>query len=127
MSIKSIIVDGVNTAFDILESLEPTTATYKSSGTYQYNPITKINVESDGTSHSFTGILVNYEYDEIDGEAITRNDYQYLLKGSEVTAASVNPKVDDLMEINSVDYFIISIDKDPADALWVLQLRPDKR
>lgn len=125
MSIKTIIVDGVDTAFDILDSLS-TTATYKSSGSYQYNPSSKDNVETGGANYIFDAILTIYKRAQTNRKTTVKQEYQLLIQGSAITSEGIAPKVGDTVSISQDGYYVRGLSKDPADGLWVLDLRYDK-
>ena len=97
--------------------------TYHSSGTFVYNPNTGTDsevgaVDIENLNVSFT----SYKVEDIDNETIHREDKKVLIPSLDL---SVVPKdTDYILTENGTERWNVKSKKiDPADAMWVLQVR----
>lgn len=65
--------------------------------------------------YSGRGVFMGYSSHEIDGQTILQNDVKLLC----LQAESEAPMIDDVIN----DMQVVSVSKDPADVVWVIQLR----
>jgi hypothetical protein len=91
----------------------------KASSNPTYNPTT------DAVTDSYTDYTVNsipsgYDTREINNQTILDTDEKVKIL---VADLSVTPKRNDLVVRDSVIWEVISVHKDPADAVWTLQIR----
>lgn len=99
---------------------ESVTVRIKSSSNPAYNPST------DSVTDSYTDYTVNalpsgYDTKEIDGRTILNTDEKLMILVEDLP--SITPKRNDQIIRDSVTWEIESVHKDPADALWTLQIR----
>jgi hypothetical protein len=88
----------------------------------EYDPTTG-TVESANDEYEGQGFVIEYDQHEVDGETVRTGDVKCILRQAEFTEA---PTPSDRVTIAERIYEVINIGKDPADALWILQLRsPD--
>lgn len=120
MGIGTTVQTAVQAAFDVLDDML-TVVTYraKSSGSATYNTTTGAVSESY-TDYSVSGLLVRYQAKEIDNLAIQPTDQKLLIP---VLDLSPTPKLNDVVVISSVSWQVVNFGKDPASAMWVIQLR----
>lgn len=113
---KNLAVAGFKIAGNIL-----ITCTYTSKGTQTYNPATGLYTGSDTSYSGLKFLFEDYSSQEIDDQNILRTD----MKAS-IPQLSLTPtpkKQDYLTDSDSVVWQVEGIGKDPARAMWVLQVR----
>lgn len=85
----------------------------------EYNTTTgtprTINIETETR-----GFVVPIDTSKIDGEAIKVGDVQFLILDSMLHEL---PEIDDVIHHGGEDYKIVSINKDSAEATWLIQGR----
>jgi len=120
MGIGTTVQTAVQAAFDILDDML-TTVTYrsKSSGSATYNTTTGAVSESY-TSYSVAGLLVRYQSQEIDNVVIQPTDQKLLVPALDL---AVVPKLNDVVVIGSVNWQVMNFSKDPAAAMYIIQIR----
>lgn len=109
-------------AFDNIRKL----VTYHSSGTFAYNPTSGANVETGSTEiENLYVIFTSYKLEDIDGEIIHSEDKKILIPKEDL---SIVPKETDyvLTESGTERWDVKDKKIDPADALWILQVRMNK-
>lgn len=119
MGLKDTIKSAVGSGFTALGDLK-TTVTFKThTANPSYNPTTQAISESS-TSVSVTGVLARYNRRQIDGQVIQPNDQKFLFLQSAIT---FSPTLIDSVIISGAEWQVIDVSKDPADAIWVMQIR----
>lgn len=99
---------------------EEVTLRIKASSNPTYNPTT------DSITDSYTDYTVNiipsgYDSREINNQTILDTDEKAKILVDDI--ANITPKRNDQVVRNSVVWEIVSTHKDPADAVWTLQIR----
>jgi len=95
--------------------------TYHSTGTITYNTTTGQSVESGDTDiENLDVTFTSYKLEEIDGNIIHKEDKKALIPKLDL---SVVPKETDYILHGSVRWDVQSKKIDPAEALWILQVR----
>jgi len=120
MGIGATVQSAVQSAFTVMDDML-TTVTYraKSSGSATYNTTTGAVSESY-TDYSVDGLLVRYQSQEVDNVAIQPTDQKLLVPALDLTPT---PKLNDIVVISSVSWQVINFSKDPAGAMYIIQLR----
>jgi len=125
MGLRQVFADGVSSIFTALGDV-PVSVTYKSV-TQAYDAATR-TVTSSVTSVSVDAILDEYSAVELrfserlnDDQSLIPGDKKAMIKASDLS--SVTPKVNDLITISGVNWQVKAIKKDPADAMYVFQVR----
>jgi hypothetical protein len=113
---KSAAAAAFAAADDVKESV---TLRSKASSNPTYNPTT------DAVTDSYTDYTVNiipsgYDSREINNQTILDTDEKVKIL---VADLSITPKRNDQVIRNSVTWEVVSVHKDPADAVWTLQIR----
>jgi hypothetical protein len=94
--------------------------TYTSvSGNAVYDPTTGTSVQPTA-SHTVTVIFDSYESQEINQTTVRSFDQKAMIP---VENLSVTPGLDDYLTSSGVRWNVVNSETDPADALWVLQIR----
>lgn len=120
MGLKSDFKSLAEALIDAFDDI-PATCTYHSSGTFSYSPSTGTVNESSPSSISNVKIVFEkYKVDEIDGEQILEDDRKGLIASNDL---GVTPQKEDYLVIGSSTYYVKTYSTDPAEALWILQLR----
>jgi len=115
-TIQSAISSGMKAFDDIRKS-----CTYHSMGTLVVNPATDVTVETGGQNYSSVMIIFSsYKLAEIDDEVIKKEDKKALIPQIDYPFV---PKDTDYILQGSVRWEVQSVRIDPADAMWVLQVR----
>ena len=65
-------------------------------------------------------IITSFKGEEAKGEHILREDQKVIFLQADLP---ITPKVKDFLIIASVKWFVVDFKADPADALWILQVR----
>ena len=73
--------------------------------------------------YSITGIIVNYKDREFDGDRIRRGDRKIIIEQASLTPI---PNLSDRIEVGEIRYNILRIEQDPAEAIWILQVRTNE-
>lgn len=98
---------------------ETVTLRKKTDASPVYDPVTDI-ITDPHTDYSVSAIPSGYDSNEVDGVVILDTDEKLKIL---VSALAVSPAKGDLIFRSSVRWEIIGIHKDPADAVWTLQIR----
>lgn len=69
------------------------------------------------------GVLEDYTERQIDGDIVRVGDRRVLLLGASISGGAVVPKPTDRITIESVEYTIARVERDPAAATYVCQVR----
>jgi len=119
MGLKEAFKAAVQTAFNAAGNVK-ISITYTSNPPPVYDPSTGVATPNT-TDYSLTNVIrEDYEAMEIDGLAIQENDAKLLIPVDDLTP---NPKIDDYVTMDSQQWNVVNKYKDPADALWTLQIR----
>jgi hypothetical protein len=89
-------------------------------GTVPYDPVAG-TVTRPGTQHQIRILFTSYKNNEIDGESIKSLDMRATISASEVTFI---PKGADFMSIDSIQWEIVKIKREPSGSVFILQVRP---
>jgi hypothetical protein len=120
MGLKSTIQQTVLGAMNALDDI-PTEVVYHSTGAITYDPATRTPSETGGSDYTIEkAILVGYKSSEIDGVKILKTDQQLLIPGLSLT---VTPKENDYVTVDGIKWDIEDFSIDPADAMWIFQVR----
>jgi hypothetical protein len=124
MGLKSVIASAVSQAFNALgasdeDGVQQSIDYYQVTGVAAYDPDLGTSVPTE-VLNTFDAVVYRIRTREIDGIKIDVDETRAIFQQSEV---SFIPNKDDRVEINLVKYNVIDVEKDPADATWVLQLR----
>ncbi len=125
MGMKDVFASGVEAIFNALGDI-PVSVTYKSmTGSYDYASRTATFTSSLISTYA---ILDEYGSTELrfserlnDDQVILGTDKKCLIRASELS--SVTPKVLDTITIDSVNWQVKAIKIDPAEAMYVFQIR----
>jgi len=119
MGLAEIFRDAAEAIVEAFDDI-PLSVTYVQKGASTYTPGTGA-VTSTDTEYTTTAIFDEYEMNEIDNSVIRATDKLAYIASNDL---DVTPVVDDeIVDADSVTWQIISVKSDPADALWVLQIR----
>lgn len=72
--------------------------------------------------HAAEGFVEDYEVSERDGTIVQRGDRVVTLIGDSIAGLAV-PAPNDKVTIEGATYFVVSVERDPAAATYVLQVR----
>jgi hypothetical protein len=118
MALKSVFKAAAQTIFTALDDVK-ISVTYRVVSS-SYNTSTGI-VTPSNTDYAITNcIRIDYEADEIDGLAVKPEDFKLMIP---VDDLDVNPAVDHQILIGTDIHNVVSYQKDPADAVWTIQIR----
>jgi hypothetical protein len=92
---------------------------YTSVGVAVYDPAAGTTVQPK-TDYTITVILDSFEAQEINQTTVRSFDQKALIP---VENLAVTPGLDDYLTVNSVQWNVVNSSTDPADALWILQIR----
>lgn len=84
-----------------------------------YDPVTD-TVSDAYTSYTVDSVPSGYNSHEADGQTVLITDEKIKIL---VDDLAVDPKMNDLLVRDSVVWEIINVHKDPANAVWTLQVR----
>lgn len=119
MGLKEAFKAAVQTAFNAAGNVK-ISIIYTSNPAPSYDPDTGV-VTPNTTNYAMTQVIrEDYKADEIDGSAIQMNDVKLLIPVDDLTPI---PQIDDYVTMDSRQWNVVSKHKDPADALWTLQIR----
>lgn len=115
MSLNKEITTDIAQAFDgdLADAVKSFTATRQSNADGDW-AINDNNVEVQ--TYTGRGVFGSYSSYETDGQVIATSDVKLICLQKELTGT---PMIDDV--INGLQ--VLSIQKDPADVVWVIQLR----
>ena len=88
-------------------------------GNPTYDPDTRVSTLST-TNYPVEMLLTSFENKEIDNIVIMGTDRKAMIASRDLTPT---PSLKDTITISSVTHEIINIRKDPADAMWIFQIR----
>lgn len=119
MGLAETFRDAAETIIEAFDDI-PISVTYVQKGASVYTPGTGV-VTSTDTEYPTVGIPDEYEMDEIDNNVVRATDKLFYIANNDL---EVTPVVDDeIIDADSITWQIKNVKSDPADALWVLQLR----
>lgn len=119
MGLKEAFKAAVQTAFNAVGNVK-ISIVYTSNPPSSYDPSTGVTTPNT-TDYSMTNVIrEDYEAEEIDGLAIQTNDVKLLIPVDDLTPI---PQIDDYVTMDSKQWNVVNKHKDPADALWTLQIR----
>ena len=118
MGLADIFKDAAETIIDAFDDI-PISVTYVRKGSSVYVPGTGA-VTSTDTEYTVKGIPDEFETEEINNLSILRTDKLFYIASNDL---DVTPVVSDEIIISDVTWQVISVQSDPADALWVIQIR----
>lgn len=118
---KSAIQQAVKQAMGAIKSLN-STLVYHSTGTFTNHPVTGLMVESGSADYTLTEMtMVAYKSNEVDGSHVLATDQKGLISTLDFPTTPKNE--DYLTDADSIKWNVESYKKDPAKALWIIQLR----
>jgi cell division ATPase FtsA len=118
MGLKDDITADIAEAFDTdLADAAPQITIRRESSVY--DTATNKNVVTT-TDYLTRGVVVSYDLSEITDESIQPNDIGVLILQKEL---EVTPSIEDLITVDSTDYRIVRVSRDPIKATWDLQCR----
>ena len=117
MSLRGLIQQNVSSAMTSLGDLM-VDVTYTPPGTGEYDPVT--GTVSEGTSVTAPALVSGYADRELQGTQIEANDRKFLFDASSL---SVRIFIDGKITHDGVDYQIVNVRTDPAEATVVAQGR----
>ena len=88
--------------------------------TSTYDPATGRTTPSDADYPITNCIRIDYEADEVDNAAVKPKDFKLMIPVDDLTPT---PEIDHLVVIDSVEHNVVDFNKDPADAVWTIQVR----
>lgn len=120
MTMKAAFQKAAEKAFAAAGDLR-TTVTYRSknSGSATYTPSTGA-VSDSYSSYTIKVILADYTITERDGKTVLSTDRKAIIPVSKLTPT---PKTNDIIVIDDVSWDVVGYKKDPADALYTIQIR----
>ena len=119
MGLLDTFRDAAETIVEAFDDI-PKSVTYVQKGASVYVPGTGA-VTSTDTEYTTTAIFDEYEMDEVNNSVIRATDKLAYIASNDL---EVTPVVDDeIVDADSVTWQIINVGSDPADALWMLQIR----
>lgn len=119
MGLAEIFRDAAETIIEAFDDI-PQSIIYTQKGASVYTPGTG-TVTSTDTDYTTTAIFDEFEQREIDNNVVRATDKLAYIASNDL---DITPVVDDeITDANSVTWQIINVRSDPADALWVLQIR----
>lgn len=119
MGLKSDITQSIAEAFatDLKDAVKPFTGkrVVTADGEYDFINNDFVNTDKKYVTYSGKGVFSSYKAFEVDNETILVTDLKLIfLQGN------LKPQNDDI--INN-EYQVVSVSKDPADVIWIIQLR----
>ena len=120
MGLADIVQNMAQAAFNIIGDI-PKACTYTSKGTPTYNPATGAYTSTDTTYSGLKFLFEDYAVMEIDDQNILSTDMKATIPQLNLTPTP--KKQDTITDADSVAWDVVGIGKDPADALWVFQVR----
>ena len=129
--IVEAVRDAAVAAFEALEDFQQDIAIIRTSGdtSENYDPVSGRLIGRSSTPEQVTGIITNYEAEEIDERTILVTDQRILILRSIVTGADITNEdlllVGDhsLPDEDKAQLDIINVSVDEAGALYILQVR----
>ena len=129
--IVEAVRDAAVAAFEALEDFQQDISIVRTSGdtSENYDPVSGKLVGRVPTIEQITGIVTNYETEEIDERTILVTDQRVLILRSDVTGADITNEnrllVGDhsLPDEDKAQLDIINVSVDEAGALYILQVR----
>lgn len=118
MGLKETIQRAAQTAIEATGNI-PVASTYISKGVPSYDAETGEVIEVVNTQ-TVNVIVETYKSKEVDGVNIKDKDRKLLIAKLDLT---VTPAEDDSVVMNGNKWNIITFEIDPAEALWVIQVR----
>ncbi len=120
MGLKETIQGAVGSGFTALGNLRETVTYLAFQTTSAYAPSTGTYTRTE-TPYALSGLFVRYGQRDIDGVQIKPHDQKFLFVPS---ALPVEPQLNDrLLRADGSYWEVIDRRKDPASALWSLQVR----
>ena len=89
------------------------------SGNAVYDPTTGASVQPT-TDHTVTVIFDSFEAQQINQTTVRSFDQKVMIPVEDLSAT---PGLDDYLTVDSVRWNVVNSETDPADALWILQIR----
>lgn len=122
MGLKGSIQTAVQSAFLSLDDIvESVTYRSKTSSTGDYYPAIGKVVPKYTDYASVEMAMVRYKQEEIDDKTILNTDMKAIVPSLDLTPT---PKVaDQIIRANTSTWEIIGIQQDPAEAVWIFQIR----
>jgi len=119
MGLQDVFKDAAAAIIEAFDDI-PQSITYTQKGASVYTPATG-TVTSTDIDYPTTAIFDEYELKEIDNNVVRATDKLAYIAANDL---DVTPVVDDeITDADSVTWQIKNVKVDPADALWVLQIR----
>lgn len=121
MGLSDSIKQAVGSAFDALGDLVKVDLVYRRIEPGNYVPSIGTSLDEQ-TDTIFSGVILSYEDEQVDGDKIRIRDKKIIFQQSELT---FTPNFADRIIYGGEDYSILHIKPDPAEATWTLQVRAD--
>ena len=119
MSLKTTIQNAAKTAFGVVSSmLESVTIKHKTGTSYDSGTMVNTPTYSSTTTQA---IVANFNAREIDNSSILASDKRIVIERRLV--ANIDPADRITLGASTDEYDIMSVKEDPAEAVWVLQVR----
>lgn len=121
MGLRTDVQTDVAAAFDgdLADAVKSFTLKQYNRG--QYNPATgDLSGAAYPNEYTSRGVFADYEQPEVLNSAIEPGDVQVIVLQNEL---EVTPRIADVIVESSVEYRVIGIGKDPADAIWQIHVR----
>ena len=118
MGLQSVFKAAAETIFTALDDI-PQSVTYTSVGVRTYDPATGTLTGTDA-SYTVHMVMDSYERREIDNQAVLSTDMMAMIP---VDSLTPEPTTRDTIAYSGATWQIVGITTDPAEALWVFQIR----
>ena len=118
MSLRALVQDAVVSGYGALGDI-PESVTFSTKAQTVFNPTTG-QVTRPAASYSVSMVFVKYNRHEIDGEMIKPEDMKGLLPAKDL---GFDPQIGDTITRNGNVFSVIRMGIDPAQSLYLLQLR----
>lgn len=118
MSLRALVQDAVVAGYSALGDI-PESVTYSTKAQTVFSPTTG-QVTRPSSSYGVSMFFAQYNKREIDGEMIKPEDMKGLLPSKDL---GFSPQIGDTINRNGNVFSIIRMGIDPAQSLYILQLR----
>ena len=118
MGLQATFKAAAETIFTALDDI-PQPVTYTSTGVKAYDPATGAVTSTDAT-YTVYMVFDSYSRREIDNQAVLSTDMMAMVP---VDSLTPSPTLRDTIAYNGATWQIVGIVTDPAEALWVFQIR----
>jgi len=120
MGLKETIAGAVSAGFTALGNLVES-VTYKAQGATSAYDVTSGTYLRSETLLTASGLFLEYQKREVDGEQIKPHDQRFLIQQASLT---VTPTLQDrILRADGKHWEVIAVKQDPAHVTWELQVR----